>query len=174
MMKNVFYFILKALFVIKFLSWLFGHVEKTAGLGVAHMRKVIPPRWKNNSNEMTEISVRRGNIFSYERIFLAKWDNYFLWSRCKKVLRNHSIYCNNNSVTILYIKNLKQLSFALILINKTEKFYVVFEYIVVVELPSNIKWESNPDMFKYNKTEPFFFKFMSPILNIGFSQNFPT
>ena len=32
MMKNVFYFILKALFVIKifkFLSWLFDHVEKT-------------------------------------------------------------------------------------------------------------------------------------------------
>ena len=35
MMKNVFYFILKALFVLKifkFLSWLFGHVEETAWL----------------------------------------------------------------------------------------------------------------------------------------------
>ena len=35
MMKNAFYFILKALFVLKifkFLSWLFGHVEKTAWL----------------------------------------------------------------------------------------------------------------------------------------------
>ena len=33
MMKNAFYFILKALFVLKifkFLSWFFGHVEKTA------------------------------------------------------------------------------------------------------------------------------------------------
>ena len=33
MKKNTFYFILKALFVLKifnFLSWLFGHVEKTA------------------------------------------------------------------------------------------------------------------------------------------------
>ena len=33
--KNVFYFILKALFVLKifkFLSWRFGHVEKTAWL----------------------------------------------------------------------------------------------------------------------------------------------
>ena len=29
-------------------------------------------------------------------------------------------------------------------------------------------------MFKYNKTESFFFKFMSAVLNIGFSQNFPT
>ena len=32
-MKNVFYFILKAFFVLKIfklLSWLFGHVEKTA------------------------------------------------------------------------------------------------------------------------------------------------
>ena len=35
MMKNAFYFILKALFVLKifnFLSWLFGLVEKTAWL----------------------------------------------------------------------------------------------------------------------------------------------
>ena len=35
MMKNAFYFILKALFVLKifkFLSWLFGHVGKTAWL----------------------------------------------------------------------------------------------------------------------------------------------
>ena len=35
MMKNAFYFILKALFVLKmfkFLSWHFGHVEKTAWL----------------------------------------------------------------------------------------------------------------------------------------------
>ena len=32
MIKNAFYFIFKALFVLeifKFLSWLFGHVEKT-------------------------------------------------------------------------------------------------------------------------------------------------
>ena len=35
MIKNAFYFNLKALFVFKkfkFLSWLFGHVEKKAGL----------------------------------------------------------------------------------------------------------------------------------------------
>ena len=35
MMKNIFYFILKALFVLKifkFLSWLFGHVEKKTWL----------------------------------------------------------------------------------------------------------------------------------------------
>ena len=35
MMKNVFCFTMKALFVLKilkFLRWLFGHVEKTAGL----------------------------------------------------------------------------------------------------------------------------------------------
>ena len=35
MVKNAFYFILKALFVLKifkFLSWLFSHVEKTAWL----------------------------------------------------------------------------------------------------------------------------------------------
>ena len=34
-MRNTFYFILKALFVLKifkFLSWLFGHVEKTTWL----------------------------------------------------------------------------------------------------------------------------------------------
>ena len=36
MMKNAFYFTLKSLFVVKifkFLSWIFGHVEKTARLG---------------------------------------------------------------------------------------------------------------------------------------------
>ena len=35
MMKNAFYFTLKALFVLKIftiLSWIFGHVEKTARL----------------------------------------------------------------------------------------------------------------------------------------------
>ena len=35
MMKNAFYFTVKALFVLKifkFLAWLFGHVEKTARL----------------------------------------------------------------------------------------------------------------------------------------------
>ena len=35
MMKNAFYFTVKALFVLKifkFLSWLFGHVEKAARL----------------------------------------------------------------------------------------------------------------------------------------------
>ena len=35
MMKNAFYFMVKALFVLKifiFLSWLFGHLEKTARL----------------------------------------------------------------------------------------------------------------------------------------------
>ena len=31
---------------------------------------------------------------------------------------------------------------------------------------------SSLDMFKYNKTEPFFFKFVSPIFNIGFLQKF--
>ena len=34
-MKNAFYFILKALFVpkiFKYVSWMFGHVEKTAGI----------------------------------------------------------------------------------------------------------------------------------------------
>ena len=37
MVKNAFYFVLKALFVLKifkFLSWLFGHVEKTAWLEI--------------------------------------------------------------------------------------------------------------------------------------------
>ena len=39
-MKNAFYFILKAFFVlkmVKFLSWLFGHVEKTAWLEILRL-----------------------------------------------------------------------------------------------------------------------------------------
>ena len=37
MMKNAFYFTIKAIFILKifkFLSWLFGHVEKTAWLEI--------------------------------------------------------------------------------------------------------------------------------------------
>ena len=49
--------------------------------------------------------------------------------------------------------------------------YGVFES-VDVELPPNKMRLSSPDMFKFNKTEPFFFKFASPILSIGFFQNF--
>ena len=36
-MKNAFYFILKALFILKifkFLSWIFGHIEKTAWIEI--------------------------------------------------------------------------------------------------------------------------------------------
>ena len=62
---------------------------------------------------MTEILVRWGNIFSYERIFPAEWDNFFLWSRCKKVLRNYSIHCDNSSIIVLFTKNLNQLFFHL-------------------------------------------------------------
>ena len=47
-----------------------------------------------------------------------------------------------------------------------------FEYLIDIELTPNIKWESSPDMFKYNKTEPFLLKLISRILNIGFSKNF--
>ena len=42
MMKNAFYFILKALFVpkiFKFLSWLFGHVEKTTWFEQSHKKQ---------------------------------------------------------------------------------------------------------------------------------------
>ena len=45
-MKNVFYFILKALFVLKifkFLSWTFGHLEKTAWLERDKINFKIPP-----------------------------------------------------------------------------------------------------------------------------------
>ena len=60
------------------------------------------------------------------------------------------------------------------LVKKIKKcLYAVFEHLIDIELP-NIRWESRPDIFEYNKTQPFLFKFMSPILNIGFSQNFPT
>ena len=65
-------------------------------------------------------------IFSYE-------------AGAKKVLRSHSIHCNNNSIIILFTNNFKQLFFALMLLKKTEKFYVVFEYLINIELPPNIK-----------------------------------
>ena len=60
------------------------------------------------------------------------------------------------------------------LVKNTLKFYNVVEYLINIELLPNINWESSPDIFEYDKTEPLFFKFMSPIWNIGFSQNNPT
>ena len=75
--------------------------------------------WRSGP-QLTEISVRRGNIFTYERIFPAEWDNPLLWSRCKKVLRNHSINCNNSYIIILFTKNFKQLFFVLMLVKQTK------------------------------------------------------
>ena len=50
-------------------------------------------------------------------------------------------------------------------------YFKIFELTELIrhKRVSNIKHkrESSPDMFKYKKTEPFSFKFMSPILNIG-------
>ena len=61
-----------------------------------------------------------GNIFSHERNFPAEWDNFFFYEAgAEKVLRNHSIHCNNSSIIILFTKNFKQLFFALMLVKKT-------------------------------------------------------
>ena len=53
-MKNDFYFILNALFILKiskFLSWLFGHVEKTAWLDVNFKIDDITAWLTNNYNK---------------------------------------------------------------------------------------------------------------------------
>ena len=144
------------------MSWKFSHlteISPTADRDLGYS-------WPRSRLQLTEISVRRANIFLYKRIFPAEQDNFFLWIRCKKVLRNH---CNNSSIIIPFTKNFKQLVFVLIY-----KLYIVFEYLIDKELPPNINWESSPDVFECSKTEPFLFNFMSTILNIDFSQNFPT
>ena len=57
--------------------------EKTPHWGTFHAVKILPVGDRD--------SVRRENIFTYDRIFPAEWDNFFLRSRYKK-------YC----VIILY------------------------------------------------------------------------
>ena len=42
------------------------------------------------------------NIFSYECIFPAEWDIFFLRSRCTKMLRNHTIHCNIFIIILLF------------------------------------------------------------------------
>ena len=118
-----------------------------------------------------------GEIFSHMNAFTSLSEIiFFLRDRCKKVLRNHSIDCNNNPVIILFTKNVKQLYFCL---------GVGKEDIIKVlcclwnsngcRIPTKHKIRiSSHDMFKYSKTQPFFFKFVSPGLNIGFPQNFPS
>ena len=64
-----------------------------------------------------------GNIFSYECIFPAEWEIFSYRAGAKKMVRNHAMYRNNNSIIILITKNLKQLFFAMMLVKKA-KFYV--------------------------------------------------
>ena len=67
MMKNAFYFVLKALFVLKifkFLFWLFGHVEKTAWLKrYVNIEIHDLTAWliKNYNTHFTQISRIKGN-----------------------------------------------------------------------------------------------------------------
>ena len=82
MMKNAFYFILKALFhfkIFKFLSWLFGHVEKTARKKQVHLKihdfttwltiamQILPnisrSKWNQTIKPGQLIEHNKGNIF---------------------------------------------------------------------------------------------------------------
>ena len=79
------------------------------------------------------------------------------------MLRNHSIHFNNNSIIILFIKNLKQLFFCLDV--NTEgiiKVLCCFWISNISETPTKHKMRvSSPNVFKYNETDQFFFKFVS-------------
>ena len=64
MMKNIFYFLLKALFVLKlskFLSWLFGHVEKIVWLKRI-VNKQLPNTYSLISLEVK--AIRQWNLVS--------------------------------------------------------------------------------------------------------------
>ena len=58
---------------------------------------------------------------------------------CKKVLRNHSIHCNNNSTIILFTENFKQLFFVLILVKKTCCRWVSNRHIIPTKHKLTIK-----------------------------------
>ena len=68
MMKNAFHFILKALFILKifkFLSWLFGHVEKMAWLDVTTW---LRNNYNTNCPISHEIKVTSNEIWSVNRM----------------------------------------------------------------------------------------------------------
>ena len=80
MMKNVFYLILKALFVLeifKFLSWLLGHVEKTTWLersGYLKYIHILPNISRSKCNQ----SVQFGQLIEYHK------RNIFFQTPCRK------------------------------------------------------------------------------------------
>ena len=80
MMKNAFYFISKALFLLKifkFLSWLYGHVEQTAWLEKLISKfmtsqlaaqtitiYILPNIWRSKGNQIMEF----GQLIEYNNI----------------------------------------------------------------------------------------------------------
>ena len=81
MMKNIFYIILKALFVpktINFLSWLFGHVEEMASLQTRLFAKfmMLQPCYKaitshilpNISPSKDNQTMKFGQLIEYNKI----------------------------------------------------------------------------------------------------------
>ena len=61
-----------------------------------------------------------GKYFLFMKAFSRLSEIIFSYEAgAKKVLRNHSIHCNNSSITIPFTKNFKQLSFVLMLVKKT-------------------------------------------------------
>ena len=110
----------------------------------------------------------------YECIFPAEWDNFFLWRRLKKYYVI-VLYIIKIVPTIVFTRNTKQLLFYLY-ISKEEVIktsccrWIANRY---RPLPKHKMRVSRPDMATNNRTEQFFFKFVFPILNIGFLQYFP-
>ena len=130
---------------------------------------------------LTEISPKADRGLNQTGKYFLIWMHYPGWVRyhfpakhVQKKFWNHSIHRDNNSMIILFTKNLKRLFFCLdISIEGIIKALCCFWIYNRCKTPTKHKMRvSSPDVFKYNKTEPFFFKFVSTILNIGFLRNF--
>ena len=85
--------------------------EKTPHWGTFHAVKILPVGDRDLG--------QAGKYFLIWSHFPGGVRQFFPTKQVQKVLRNHSIHCTNNFIIILFIKNVKQLFFALILEKKT-------------------------------------------------------
>ena len=139
------------------------HLEKLPSQNKFHRLTKISPTANRDS-------VRRGNIFSNEHIFPAEWDNVFLPWRWK-ILHDYFIHSNNNFITDLFIKGLKNYSFALMLakICQGKRFFFLwisnsvihFEYWFAAIFSNLIVYQNNfaqaAKYFIYERTKVYFF-----------------
>ena len=111
---------------------------------------------------------------SGREIFSQLSENFFSYNTSAKNIYIHFIHYHNRSKCNLLTKNLNY-SFSLCTISKDDIMKVFYCPWISNRSKTLTKHKIKltfPTVFKYKRIEPFFFKFVSSILNIGFLQIF--